>query len=441
MVAGRGPRVRDGRCPVSVLTLLAADPVLPMRDRLLDPAMMCELLGDVISANGPVLVEDYARGRVKYRVGASLRVLHRFHVDGVPVSVASRTFPAGRSARAFAEADRGESVGSLRAVAYAPDLETVFWTFPHDRKLAGLPALLGAGGLLDRLVGRPVAATLVQYAPEKAATVACTVDAGSQPVAYAKAYADAGEGDRARLIHDHLPRMLDPMHPKLGLPGFVGYDPANRLLVVEAVSGTRMDALQGRALLEGVSQLGAAVGTLHRIQAPPGIPRFARLDPGKVVTAAELIGQVRPDVAELARELANELVLAYTPPVRADACLHGDVHPKNGILRDGRVVLIDLDQVATGPSAAELGSFRAALRYRAVTGQARRGEVAQLEAAFLNGFGAVRSLPSGDEIRWYTAAALLTERALRAVNRVRPEGLAALDVLLDEAQRELRGSA
>jgi len=51
----------------------------------------------------------------------------------------------------------------------------------------------------------------------------------------------------------------------------------------------------------------------------------------------------------------------------------------------------------------------------------------------------VRSLPRGDEIRWYTAAALLTERALRAVNRIRPEGLAVLDRLLDEAFSELRG--
>jgi hypothetical protein len=41
-------------------------------------------------------------------------------------------------------------------------------------------------------------------------------------------------------------------------------------------------------------------------------------------------------------------------------------------------------------------------------------------------------------IHWHTAAALLAERALRAVNRVRPEGLARLRELLAVASDVLR---
>jgi hypothetical protein len=424
---------------VSVLTLLASDAAIPMRDLVLDPALMAERLGTVLAADAPVAVDDYVQGRIKYRVGASLRVLHRFRVDGTPMIVASRTFPEGADADVYARADRGTSVGPLRAVAHDPELGTVFWTFPHDRKLDCLPALLGEGGHLDRIVGVPVTSSLVQYAPEKSATAACTPTTIGPPVAYAKSYADPAEGRLAHLIYGHLPKVLVPTHPKLGLPGLVGYDAQRRLLVVEAIEGTRLDAVQGTALADAVAQLGAAVATLHGLPAPDGVPRFTRLDPVRATTAADFIGRVRPDVDALAQELADELIRTYPLPSGPDACLHGDVHPKNGILRDGRVVLIDLDQLSVGPSAAELGSFRAALRYRAITGQARRGEVAQLEAAFLNGFGAVRSLPNGDEIRWYTAAALLTERALRAVNRIRPEGLAVLDKLLDEALSELRG--
>jgi len=37
-------------------------------------------------------------------------------------------------------------------------------------------------------------------------------------------------------------------------------------------------------------------------------------------------------------------------------------------------------------------------------------------------------------LSWHTAAALLAERALRAVNRIRPEGLCCLCELLSEAR-------
>ena len=426
---------------VTSATPLAADPVLPARDRVLDAGFMAARLGEIVSGTKAVEVEGYERGRVKYRVGASLRVLHRCRVDGRPLLVASRTFPRGESHTAYAAALSSAPDGATDAVAHDPELDTVFWVFPHDRKLASLPTLLGRSDELDRLVGVPVIPSVVQYAPEKSATAACRPATGGDPLAYAKVYADAEEGRLGHLIHDHLPRVLNPTHRHLGLPGFLGYDPQRRLLVIEAVRGLRMDVLQGEALISAVGELGRAIATLHGLRPPDGIPVFSRLTAERAHTAADFIGRLLPDTAAAAAALADELVATFEAPSDPDACLHGDVHPKNAILRDGRVVLIDLDQLSVGPSAAELGSVRAALRYRAVTGQARRGEVARWEAAFLNGFGATRSLPSGSQIRWYTAAALLNERALRAVNRMRPEGLAVMDALLDEARDELRGGA
>ena len=426
---------------IATLARMAPDPTLPSRDRLLDAEFMAARLGEILSRSETVEVDGYERGRVKYRVGASLRVLHRCRIDGRPVLVASRTFPAGESNRAYEAALDSAPGEPSEVVAHDPELDTVFWVFPHDRKLATLPLLLGRSDELDRLVGVPVIPSVVQYAPEKSATAACRPATGGEPLAYAKVYADADEGRLGHLIHDHLPRVLNPTHPNLGLPGFLGYDAPSRLLVVEAVRGVRMDLLQGEALIGALGELGRAVATLHGLRPPAGIPRFSRLTPERAGTAAGFIGRLLPDLAADVAELAAELIATYTEPSEPDACLHGDVHPKNAILRDGRVVLIDMDQLALGPSAAELGSVRAALRYRAVTGQARRGEIARLEAAFLNGFGATRSLPSGTEIRWYTAAALLNERALRAVNRMRPEGLAVMDALLAEARSELRGGA
>ncbi len=82
--------------------------------------------------------------------------------------------------------------------------------------------------------------------------------------------------------------------------------------------------------------------------------------------------------------------------------------------------MIDFDQGGSGAAAADMGSVLGTL----LTTQLLRPDTAVdgLGAAFLDGYRAVRALPSGAELRWYTAAALVAERAIRAVNRVNSAG-------------------
>ena len=63
----------------------------------------------------------------------------------------------------------------------------------------------------------------------------------------------------------------------------------------------------------------------------------------------------------------------------------------------------------------------------------------KLARAFLVSYATTRRLPTGNSLRWHAAAALLAERALRAVNRVRPEGLRRLREILIEAEGLLEG--
>ena len=104
---------------------------------------------------------DRRRGRrcervnAKYRVGDSLRVVYRSTPAARPHTVAGRTF-RGRSASVYrrAAAAAAPDAGPPPPCSHAPELETVFWTFPNDRRLAGLRLLDGRSGALDRLVGR-----------------------------------------------------------------------------------------------------------------------------------------------------------------------------------------------------------------------------------------------------------------------------------------------
>ena len=56
-----------------------------------------------------------------------------------------------------------------------------------------------------------------------------------------------------------------------------------------------------------------------------------------------------------------------------------------------------------------------------------------MRSAFLSGYRAVRALPPDLSLRWHTAAALVAERGVRAVNRVHLPTLDRLPELLEAA--------
>ena len=135
------------------------------------------------------------------------------------------------------------------------------------------------------------------------------------------------------------------------------------------------------------------------------------------------------------------LLVERQPPPSGWACLHGDAHPKNALDDGHRITLIDLEQVAAGDPAAELGSVLAALVYKSITGDRAAETVATWKTAFVNAYARSATLPSAEALEWHTAAALLAERALRAVTRVRAEGLRQLPALLAHAHATLIGTA
>jgi aminoglycoside phosphotransferase len=417
----------------------ASDVVFPQRDTLLNPSAVARYLASQAASREGEKITRCERFRVKYRVGESLRVLYRLSCQEREYLVSARAFPPGKSAAAYGKvAGTAPGPGPLPAVAHAPDLETVFWTFPNDRKLARLSVLVSPPASCAELVGGQWSDhRLVAYAPEKGATVQC-LNATGEVLAYAKMYA---EDENARSVRNHcsLYHYLPTDDPYLGLPRVLGYVAPYRLLFIEPQYGQRLTEVPESALPRGIKMLGTAVARFHQLPPPPVVSRFTRLDCDQLIDAARLIGQSRPDVADLATELA-ELLLARHPSPRDPAvCLHGDVHGKNGIVQNDRVALIDFDQVALGPAAAEIGSFLAGLHYWCCIGRRTPEATQGLVAAFRDGYATVAPLPSREEVRWHIAAALLAERAHRAVNRIREYGLLHLPQILAHARALVTG--
>jgi aminoglycoside phosphotransferase len=412
---------------------LAPDPVVPQRDVLLDSGDVAGRLSRVLGPDGPIEVRDCRRVSVNYRPGKRLRVLYRVAVDGGEHHVAASTFRGHeRSARAFARAARAAvPTGRLRPVALDEALDTVFWTFPNDRKIRALSAVTDGSPALSLLLGRPVVPQLVTYVPERAATAACVDHAGTT-VAYAKVL-DAAAARYAHRVHHALREVLGDDDPVLGLPRPLGW--SDGAIVSAAAPGRPLGHLRGAALEHALGRLGHALGRLHTLR--PAVPlHYAGRRPLELVRATEAIVRARPDAAEDARGLLRRLLEQWPAPTGRLACLHGDAAAHNVLVDDGRITLLDLDEVGLGPAAVDLGRVLAWIRARQLLRGIDDLEAGRLTAAVICGYGAGGPLPSPAALRWHVAAALLTTRAAHAVNLLHPGCAARLGALLAGA-REL----
>jgi hypothetical protein len=378
--------------------VLTADPAVPQRDALLDRDAVARVLG------GPV-----ERVYAKYRVGESLRVVYR----AGDTHVAGRSYRDGASAAAYERALASAVPAAGPPVRHAPELDAVFWTFPNDRRISGLPLLAPGSPDLPRLLGRRAAARVVAYAAEQAATAECRDERG-RVCAYVKVHAgDGAERERRALEALPAPRVLAA---------------ADRAVALEPVPGRRLDTLRGRELARGLHALGAALAALHAT-APPARPGFDRLAPHRLARAASVIARARPQAGGPAARLLVAL-LEDPAPAGPTAFVHGDANPRNAFVHDGRVMLIDFEDASAGPAAADLGRLLAGLHAARVLGRVSVAEQRAFGAALLAGYGRP---PDEDSLRWHTAASVLARVALPAVNRVREPLLRRLGALLDEA--------
>ena len=414
---------------------LAHDPVLPQREAMVHPALMAERLSGLLGVGEPLPVRGCRVARVNYQPGHSLRVVYELEAPGPPLIVAARAFPSGRSDKsASAYGKAAASViecGGVRGVAHDPELNAVFWTFPNDRRLTRLARVWCAPGTLAWRLGHAWSRSrLVAYAPERSAMMQCLGPA-EEVLGYAKACTRDAD-TRQVAVYDALGRSLPADDPHLRLPRLIAYAPEEQLLLFEPIAGDRFADHAAADRAPSLSRLGSALARLHAVPFATG-RRFARFDLDQLAQAANAVGLVRPDVAPLAEALVTRIAARVATDDTRPVLLHGDVHLNNVILTDERIALVDLEDAAIGPPAADVASLLAVLRYQRYVGLISSAQERQDGEAFLAGYAAVRPLPAPTTLAWYTAAALLVERALGAVHRLRSQGLQHLDALLADA--------
>ena len=412
-------------------TDLTTDPAVPSRDLLLDPDYIAERLGRIFDRDGGI--DTCSLRRVAYRPGQWIRAVYDVSSDGRPFVITGRTFADSAEEFRRAAAD-ALPVDGMAAVAHDEHNDTVWWTLPNDRTLKNLATLLDPPRRVRQSSG--VAwhqSELVQYAPERSAT-ARVLDAHGEVCGFAKAYRTRDALDAADLFNRVAASVA--LIDGIRTPRALGWARPDRIVVLEAMRGRRWSQVPTEVQPLAMKQFGAALAKVHGLPTDFGRGSFRRFEPDHLLNATDLIDMARIDVADVVRRLRAKLA-KDSPSRRVAVCLHGDVHWDNVLFHGDQIHMIDFDEGGSGVASADLGSMLASLMTnRLINPQTK---VAGLSTAFLEGYSSTRPLPSMAELRWYTGAAFVAERAVRAITTMHLPTLTVLPELLAQADAVLAG--
>ena len=479
-VVGKVGLIRPSVPPGRAHRPVPRDRALPHLAEALDAAAMSAIFQEVLFAdrsptdfaavsNTGLEVRRCEIEWAKYRPGKNCTVAYRVGLRDRSTGreseqlLCARVFEPGRSVARFQTVRHEELVSPEVGppITHLPELDMIVWTFPNDSKLHALPKLLDADRLKRELLPTVVEALagpgwtiaeaardVVQYVPEETCTVrvrarlerARTGERRGVTV-YGKAYKEGQGAEPYEMMRQLWEsdarragrlRMAQPLEYnrelhilwQSGLPGTA--------LLEEDLAAPRSHALMAKAA--------SAVAALHTVGVT--CPRSVGVADAqsRLQHMRRLLPQITPSCRETLEPLVD-LLMAQGERLgdQPDAVLHGDLRLRH-ILVDGEdVSLIDVDTLCHGSPWRDIGSFTAAILYKGMlTGlpdRVVRGVLATFDAHY------VRSVPwktSSAVLSWYTAVALINERAFRSVTRLQQDKLEMVDELVGLASRIAR---
>ncbi len=325
------------------------------------------------------------------------------------------------------------------SVSMIAALNLVVWAFPNDRKLSSIPLLDDPDQLREHVLPKVVHArwgdgweivdcvsVISNYFPEHS----CCVN-----VKLSLCHSSNGDRRDWEIIGKHrfdnageqtiavMAALWAKADERVYYARPILYQHEQQVLWQQRVSGVTLNSqltytlnnseLLGRVACAIAALHATAIPTTHRVTRENLIDRLS--------VAEKVLTEACPNDADRLCQLVSTLYeRASSLDVQHECTWHGDLHSNNILISPDQVYLIDLDGVCIGAPAAELGSFFAELIYRGCLNREPIESVVSSINGFLEIYQRQVSWPvSALDIAWYTASALVYERALRCVTSLK----------------------
>ncbi len=344
-------------------------------------------------------------------------------------------------------------------VTFIRSLNMVVWAFPNERKLNALALLMDATQLREKLLPEVVrerwgegweivdlSHTISNYFPEHSCCVRVTLALNHSRSGTRHTWEIFGKNryDHAGMeTKRHMTELWRGVHSDVSYARPIVYQAEHRMLWQERVPGVTLLSLLVSGAVDNAlcARVARAIAALHRTSVFS--PRHVTLSDivDRLITAKKIVAEAHPQCSATLQPIVQTLVNgAGVLNLDYEGAWHGDLHSNNILVSPEHIYLVDMDRVSVGPPLAEIGSFLAELIYHACL----RGE--PLEAvrptliAVIDAYRRRASWPVPEQdVAWFTAGALIYERALRCVTSLKVLRADAVDNLMAAAARIASG--
>ncbi len=332
-------------------------------------------------------------------------------------------------------------------VLYLPPLRMIFQSFPLDATLTWLPDAFDPATMklqLNRFFAnkktrvKKVRSKVLSYQPDMRTTFLYELSCQSKETDETYLRHLIGKihvhKDPSRLFACSWAFSQAAKDTPLNLATPVGYLFPYRLFLQEKVEGKRLGNVVDSPLLsELMRETARQIAALHRLSIPLISHRTAKVEAEFVNRWAKLLIEVCPDMADRIEKLTGRITSQILAQTKVSGTVHGDFQNTNALVNDGKITLIDLDEVAYGDPLTDVGRLLSSMRIPSLRQFGSFSAIENAQAAFLDEY--LRQNP-GDErrVRLFEAGSLIVSAA-STFRQQRPNWYEEVPLLLDEAER------